>query len=221
MERQRLQLLASEVLAQEAQLRALRYQLQPHFIFNTLNSISTLVLDNQPRAATQMIAKLGNLLRSTLDSPDTHQIALMEEIAVTDEYLAIERTRLGSRLAVSFEIDPDTNRARVPRFLLQPLVENAIRHGIARHAQGGQILIRADKLGTHLYMRIENEGYGRHRPLVSRTPSKFGGLGLANTRTRLQQIYGTAATLEATACTDSKYVVLISLPFSIDGLDRN
>src|SRR5256886_7820191 len=124
-------MLKAVALAQEAQLKMLRYQLQPHFLFNTLNAISTLVLDNQPRIATQMIARLADLLRRTLESPDVHQVSLKEEIAVTKEYLALEKVRFGPRLMVTFAIDPETQDALVPRFLLQPLVENAIRHGIA------------------------------------------------------------------------------------------
>ena len=97
-------------------MRALRYQLQPHFLFNTLNAISTLVLDNQPRIATQMIARLADLLRRTLESPDTHQVSLKEEIAVTKEYLALEKVRFGPRLTVTYAIDPETQEAQVPRF---------------------------------------------------------------------------------------------------------
>src|SRR5690242_19290319 len=104
-------------MAREAQLRSLRYQLQPHFHFNTLNAISTLVLDNQPRVATQMIARLADLLRRTLESPDTHQVSLKEEIAVTSEYLALEKVRFGSRLNVTYVIAQETQEAQVPRFL--------------------------------------------------------------------------------------------------------
>jgi len=214
-EEQRLQLMASESLAREAQLQALRYQLQPHFLFNTLNAISTLVLDNQPRAATQMIARLADLLRSTLDSPDIHQVPLADEITVTEEYLAIEKVRFGVRLSVSFEVDPETKDAQVPRFLLQPLVENAIRHGIARRPQGGQVSIRATMRGNSLFMQVENEGVEEHYPAVASITARNQGLGLTNTRTRLQQIYGSAARMDTVAGPDGSYVVSLSMPFSI------
>jgi hypothetical protein len=215
LEEQRLKLLASESLAREAQLRALRYQLQPHFLFNTLNAISTLVLDNQPRVATQMIAKLGDLLRSTLDAPDTHQVSLAEEIAVAEEYLAIEEVRFGARLSVSFKIAPKAREAQVPRFLLQPLVENAIRQGVSKRREGGQIAIRASALDGDLRIEVENEGIqtiGMDAPDLT---DQGRGLGLANTRARLDQLYGSAATLNTRTRENGNFEVSISIPLSI------
>jgi anti-sigma regulatory factor (Ser/Thr protein kinase) len=214
-ERQRIQLAASELLAQQAQLRALRYQLQPHFLFNTLNAISTLVLDNEPRTASQMIAKLANLLRSTLDAPDKHQVTLTDEINLTNEYVAVEQIRFGSRLSVYYEMNSDIAAAQVPRFLLQPLVENAIRYGIAKRKQGGRIDIRATRSGGSLLIEVQNEG-------VQKMPSKAAigadgnlGLGLKNTRTRLQEVYGDAATMGTFSNEDGTYTVSISVPFNI------
>jgi LytS/YehU family sensor histidine kinase len=212
-ERRRLQ--ALEVMARDAQMRALRYQLQPHFLFNILNAISTLVLDNQPRIATQMIARLADLLRKTLESPDTHQVSLKEEIAVTKEYLALEKIRFGPRLMVTFAIDPETQEALVPRFLLQPLVENAIRHGIARRPDGGNLVLRSDMAGGRLRVRIENDGAEDDEPVLWRnTASPHRGVGLTNTRARLQQMYGYEATLETHATASGAYEVRISMPFS-------
>jgi two-component system sensor histidine kinase AlgZ len=213
-QRQRLQTL--EAMARQAQMRALRYQLQPHFLFNTLNAISTLVLDNQPRIATQMIARLADLLRRTLESPDTHQVSLKEEIAVTKEYLALEKVRFGSRLSVTFEIDPETQEAQVPRFLLQPLVENAIRHGIAKRPDGGNIILHSELVGGRLRVRIENDEAEDDEPVLRRnTATPHRGVGLTNTRARLQQMYGHEATLETHATTRGTYEVRISMPFSI------
>jgi two-component system sensor histidine kinase AlgZ len=215
LEEQRQRLQALEAMARQAQMRALRYQLQPHFLFNTLNAISTLVLDNQPRIATQMIARLADLLRRTLESPDTHQVSLKEEIAVTKEYLALEKVRFGSRLNVTFQIDPETQEAQVPRFLLQPLVENAIRHGIAKRPDGGNIILHCELAGGRLRVRIENDEAEDDEPVLRRnsaTPHR--GVGLTNTRARLQQMYGHEATLETHATTRGTYEVRISTPFS-------
>ncbi len=213
-EKQRLQ--ALEVMAREAQMRALRYQLQPHFLFNTLNAISTLVLDNQPRIATQMIARLADLLRRTLESPDTHQVSLREEIAVTKEYLALEKVRFGPRLMVSFEIEPETQEAQVPRFLLQPLVENAVRHGIAKRPQGGNLVLRSEAIHGRLRIKIENDSAeDDDEPVLRRnaaTPHR--GVGLTNTRARLEQMYGHEAALETHATASGTYEVRISMPFS-------
>ena len=150
-------LLAFEATAREAQLQALRYQLQPHFLFNTLNAISTLVVSKQPEQATEMIARLGGLLRNTLSFPETHVVTLREEFAVTEEYLSIEQVRFGSRLTVSLDMSPKAYEAQVPRFLLQPIVENAIRHGIARCPNGGEVVIRASAIADQLRIEIEND----------------------------------------------------------------
>jgi two-component system sensor histidine kinase AlgZ len=212
-ERRRLQ--ALEGMAREAQMRALRYQLQPHFLFNTLNAISTLVLDNQPRIATQMIARLADLLRRTLESPDVHQVSLKEEIAVTKEYLALEKIRFGPRLTVTFAIDPATQEALVPRFLLQPLVENAIRHGIAKRPDGGTLVLHSDMAGGRLRIRIENDGAEDDEPVLNRsTTTPHRGVGLTNTRARLEQMYAYEATLETHATANGTYEVRISMPFS-------
>ena len=215
LEEERGRLQALEVMAREAQMRALRYQLQPHFLFNTLNAISTLVLDNQPRIATQMIARLADLLRRTLEAPDVHQVSLQEEIAVTKEYLALEKVRFGPRLTVTFEIDPGTHDALVPRFLLQPLVENAIRHGIAKRPQGGTLVLRSESAGGRLQVRIENDGVDDDEPVLRRnTATPHRGVGLTNTRARLEQMYGHEATLETHATANGTYEVRLSMPFS-------
>ena len=215
LEEQRRRLQVLEAMARESQMRALRYQLQPHFLFNTLNAISTLVLDNQPRIATQMIARLADLLRRTLESPDTHQVSLKEEIAVTKEYLALEKVRFGPRLMLTFEIDPETAEAQVPRFLLQPLVENAIRHGIAKRPQGGNLVLHSESVGGRLRVRIENDEAEDDEPVLRRnTATPHRGVGLANTRARLHQMYGYEATLETHATAHGTYEVRISMPFS-------
>jgi two-component system sensor histidine kinase AlgZ len=216
------QLVASELMAAEAQslaremqLRALRYQLQPHFLFNTLNAISTLVLDNQPRVATQMISHLASLLRSTLDSPDRDIVSLAEEIAVTEQYLAIEEVRFGARLKVRLDLDRDAMQTQVPRLLLQPLVENAIRHGIAKRADGGNIAICATASDTTLSVRITNELPETASPTTYNGIKHWGGLGLANVRKRLEQSFGAAGTLKTRNTAEGLFEVTISLPLAL------
>jgi two-component system sensor histidine kinase AlgZ len=208
----------AQSLAREMQLRALRYQLQPHFLFNTLNAISTLVLDNQPRVATQMIAHLANLLRSTLDAPDRDIVSLAEEISVMEEYLAIEQVRFGSGLTVSLELDPEAMQAQVPRLLLQPLVENSIRHGIAKRADGGSLVLHARVWEGTLQIQITNE-LPEYVETVSRNGAKaWGGLGLVNVRTRLEQVFGADGKLATRRTEDGYFEVKISLPLSLSGV---
>ncbi|MGD0891125.1 MAG: histidine kinase [Terracidiphilus sp.] len=216
------QLVASELLAAEAQsmaremqLRALRYQLQPHFLFNTLNAISTLVLDNQPRVATQMISHLANLLRSTLDSPDRDIVSLAEEIAVTEQYLAIEEVRFGSRLKVRLDLDREAMQTQVPRLLLQPLVENAIRHGIAKRADGGNIVICATVSNATLSVRITNELPETVSATAYNGTKQWGGLGLVNVRKRLEQSFGAAGKLNTRNTPEGFFEVVISLPLAL------
>jgi Histidine kinase len=213
------QLVASELLAMEAQslaremqLRALRYQLQPHFLFNTLNAISTLVLDDQPRVARQMITHLANLLRSTLESPDRDYVSLADEIAVTEEYLAIEEVRFGSRLKVTLDLDSEAMQTQVPRLLLQPLVENAIRHGIAKRADGGSIVVRATARETTLSVQIINELPDVTDPSGPNGTKTWGGLGLTNVRERMEQAFGDAGILSTRNTPDGFFETTISFP---------
>jgi LytS/YehU family sensor histidine kinase len=160
-EEQRSRVLALEATAREAQLRALHYQLQPHFLFNTLNAISSLVVSKQPELATEMISKLAGLLRNTLSFPEAHVVTLREELAVTEEYLSIEQVRFGTRLAVSLIVSSTAYDAQVPRFLLQPIVENAIRHGIARRPNGGQVYDQSVRKRRENSNRDRKRLYGR------------------------------------------------------------
>jgi hypothetical protein len=209
-EEQRARVLASEATAREAQLQALRYQLQPHFLFNTLNAISSLVVSKQPELATEMIAKLAALLRNTLSFPEAHVVTLREELAVTEEYLSIEQVRFGPRLAVSLSVSPAASEAQVPRFLLQPIVENAIRHGIARCPNGGQVWITASVIEGQLRIAIEND---RTEGLLQ-AGDEGNGLGLANTRTRLEKLYGERGSVTVTTSQNSRFLVLIQFPLT-------
>jgi LytS/YehU family sensor histidine kinase len=207
-EEQRGRLLQSEATAREAQLQALRYQLQPHFLFNTLNAISSLVVSKQPERATEMIAKLAALLRNTLSVPEAHVVTLREELAVTEEYLSIEQVRFGPRLTVSLSVSPEASQALVPRFLLQPIVENAIRHGIARCPTGGEVSITASVIEGRLRIDIEND---RMDDLLH--PGDEGnGLGLANTKTRLEKLYGELGSITVTTEQNNRFLVSIQFP---------
>jgi LytS/YehU family sensor histidine kinase len=210
-EEQRGRLLAFEATAREAQLQALRYQLQPHFLFNTLNAVSTLVVSKQPEQATEMIAKLAGLLRNTLSFPETHVVTLREELAVTEEYLSIEQVRFGPRLAVSLSVSAKAYEAQVPRFLLQPIVENAIRHGIARCPNGGEVAIRASAVAEQLRIEIENDRLNLGPPQPG---EQAEGFGLANTRTRLETLYGAQGSITVSTFQNNRFLVLIQFPLT-------
>jgi len=209
-EEQRERLLKSEATAREAQLQALHYQLQPHFLFNTLNAVSSLVVSKQPERATEMIAKLAALLRNTLSFPEAHVVTLREELAVTEEYLSIEQVRFGPRLAVSLSVSADAYEAQVPRFLLQPIVENAIRHGIARCPNGGEVAIRATASEGRLRIDIEND----HTEVLLQSGHEGNGLGLANTKTRLEKLYGEQGSVTATTAQNNRFLVSIQFPLT-------
>lgn len=195
----------------DAELRALRYQLQPHFLFNTLNAISTLVATGREREARQMIARLGDFLRATLESAGTHEVALADELALTDSYLAIEQARLGDRLRIERAVDEDTLHALVPHLLLQPLVENAIRHGLAPRLQPGRLQLAAWREGARLQLRLSND-LEAGAAQVQRESGK-PGIGLRNVAERLQQLYGDAASLQAGLVAADRFEVSLELPW--------
>src|SRR5271170_5033827 len=184
-ERERLLRAESEV--REARLLALRYQLNPHFLFNSLNAVSTLVLDGNAAAATRMLAQIGDLLRSSLDSEVTAEVALGQELVFTEGYLAIEQTRLGDRLKFDIVIPMETRDALVPSMLLQPLVENAVRYGVAPLIEGGWITINSALHDNRLRIVVVNSG----RRGEGEQTKNGNGIGLGNTAARLKSMYGT------------------------------
>ena len=179
----------AEALAREARLQALRYQLNPHFLFNTLNAISTLVVKGEAAAANHMLVQLAGFLRTTLDGPSVQEIQLRHEMSNTEQYLEIEKARLGDRLELDFSIAPGVQSALVPSLLLQPLVENAIRHGIASNPKGGQLTIQADRVVDRIRLIISDNG-NRGRPYENRSGIHRRGVGLSNTIERLRVLYG-------------------------------
>jgi two-component system, LytTR family, sensor kinase len=184
----------AESLAHQARLQALRYQLNPHFLFNTLNAISTLVVDKRNAEAGKMIARLSDFLRLTLDRPDVEEVPLADEIEFVRRYLEIEQVRFGDRLSVKIEVDDDAWSARVPALVLQPLVENAIRHGVAPREEGGNVTIEARAVDGRLHLAVADDGPGLsgngsgNGNGLPRTECR--GIGLANTRERLEELYG-------------------------------
>ena len=176
-----------EAMLTSAKLQALRMQINPHFLFNTLNSISALVYVN-PRAADEMLGDLSELLRRSLDSMEEQEIPLAQELEFIGAYLSIEQKRFGERLRVEQKVPEELMNALVPALILQPLVENAIRHGIEPRRGPGLILIEAKKEGKHLRLIVRDDGRGL--PDADLTSSGRRGIGLANTQARLQELYG-------------------------------
>jgi two-component system, LytTR family, sensor kinase len=196
----------------EAQLRALKMQLHPHFLFNTLHSISSLVLEDPPKA-NSMIARLGDFLRLTLDHSDQQVVTLQEELEFVRCYLEIEQVRFGDRLTLNYEIEAATLSAEVPHLILQPVVENAIQHAIAPRAQAGHIDIVATRHDHLLRLEVRDSGPGIEKPA---TPSPRHGVGLNNVQARLERLYGAASSLEMANQRDSGLTVVIQLPFRLD-----
>jgi signal transduction histidine kinase len=210
---QRERALAAESLAHQAQLQALRYQLNPHFLFNTLNAISTLIVERQHRDAERMVARLSDFLRLTLESSSAAEIPLAEELAFVRQYLEIQQVRFGERLQVAYDVDAEALSACVPPLLLQPLVENAVRHGITSREEGGRLTLDARRVGGHLHLRVADDGPG---PPDAATMTASDGVGLSNVQARLQALYGDDARFQMERADGGGCVVSITLPFHTD-----
>jgi len=195
----------------EAQLQALQRQLHPHFLFNTLNTISGLI-QTDPKAADVMIDRLGDLLRMTLRTSDVQEVPLKDELEVLQKYLEIEQTRFGDRLHVTFDIEPETLDACVPNFLLQPLVENAIRHGIAPKTRPGWLVVHVNRDADELALDVRDSGGGVP---PDRLLALNGGVGLENTRARLEHLYRSQFSLRF-ANVPGGFSVSIRIPFKPD-----
>jgi two-component system, LytTR family, sensor kinase len=205
---ERERLARAEAVAREARLSALRNQLNPHFLFNSLNSVSTLVVEGNAPAATRMLTQIAELLRTTLEGPLLDEVSLSEEVDFIKRYLAIEQTRLGERLQVEMAIGPDTLDAAVPTLFLQPLVENAIRHGIAPAVAGGSIAIRSERQSSQLRILVKNTGNNRGQP-----GEIAKGIGLVNTFERLRTLYGSDQKINLQWPESGGCEVLIEIPF--------
>ena len=206
----------------QTQLQILKMQLHPHFLFNTLNAISALIHQDVD-LADRMIARLGDLLRTTLENVNKQEIALEEELEFIQPYLEIEKARLGSRLTVQMQIDPAVLSARVPNMILQPLVENAIRHGIAPRVEPGKVEIEAGRDNGYLRLAVKDDGPGLQTfvysaqktasPLHSEQSGHVPGIGLANTRARLEKLYGSNQRLDLINNPGGGLQVDITIPY--------
>jgi two-component system sensor histidine kinase AlgZ len=179
----------AEGLAREARLEALRYQLNPHFLFNALNGISSLVVQGNSAAANRMLVQLASFLRLTLYGLDVQEIPLHQEIANTEHYLAIEKARLGDRLELEFAVAPEVQDALVPPLFLQPLVENAIRHGIAPNPTGGKLTIQAQWATGRVRVTVSNDSIDT-QPHQNEPGTQRRRFGLSNTMERFRVLYG-------------------------------
>jgi signal transduction histidine kinase len=200
----------------QAQLEMLKMQLHPHFLFNTLHAISTLI-HKDPDAADEMVAQLSDLLRMTLATIGVQEVTLQQELEFLARYLEIQKTRFQDRLEVILDIPPETLDVRVPNQVLQPIVENAIRHGIDARSGQGVIEIRARATDHMLELTVRDDGPGLRSEVKldaqpDNAPREGRGIGLANTRARLRELYGPASTLHLGNHPDGGAIVTLSLP---------
>ncbi|HJR58187.1 MAG TPA: histidine kinase [Vicinamibacterales bacterium] len=206
-ELRRREVAASQLTASlsEARLQALRAQLNPHFLFNTLNAISVLAMKGDSARVTRTLSLLSDLLRLTIDGLP-QEVPLAQELELTDRYLEIQRVRFPDRLRVEREISPEVEDAMVPSLVLQPIVENAVLHGVARQVEGGWITLRARRRGEHLELQVSDTGPGFKRSVGQE------GIGLTNTRARLEQLYGDS---QRVTCENNAHGACVSilLPF--------
>jgi two-component system LytT family sensor kinase len=209
----RSELRASQLEAQVAQARlgTLKAQLQPHFLFNTLNAIVVLVRQQKGRQAEETLARFSDLLRAVLADMEAQEVSLARELEYLKLYLSIEQLRFSDRLRVEFDVDPEVLDAAVPHMGLQPIVENAIRHGVGARSTPGVISIRAHRNGDQLHLTVRDDGPG-----FSAQCAQAGmGLGLANTRARLKQLYGENAELRTESAEAGGAIVTLVLPVGI------
>ena len=192
----------------ETELKALREQLRPHFLFNTMNTIAVLVREQKNDAAVTLIARLSTLLRMSLDQNRAHEVTLREELDFLERYVEIQKVRFSDRLEVNIAVDPAALTVSIPNLLLQPIVENAILHGIAPKTTPGRVDVLAHVEGNGLHLEVRDDGVG----LPSATHPGKTGIGLANTRARLEKIYGANHRLTLTSEPGRGVTVHIELP---------
>ena len=198
----------------EANLQALQRQLHPHFLFNTLNTISAL-MHRDTDAADAMLERLSDLLRLTLDRIGTQQVTLKDELDFLRKYLEIEKTRFGERLTVHIDVEMDTLDAAVPNLVLQPLVENALRHGIGPKIGGGRVDVSARREGAELWLEVRDNGVGLAKDAF------HNGVGLTNTRSRLEHLYGDRYRFECHTPPGGGLLVTVVIPFTAEGTGQS
>jgi LytS/YehU family sensor histidine kinase len=193
----------------EARLGALRMQLQPHFLLNSLNAVTVIVRDRDTATATRVLEQLGDLLRRVMRSDRPQEVTLAEELEFVRQYLAIEEVRFSDRLRPVIDVDPGFLSAAVPEFLLQPLVENAVRHGLARRVGATLLSISARREGDHLVLSVTDDGPGPE----DAAPEPGEGVGLGNTRERLASLYGDRASLTLARTPEGGATATVRLPY--------
>ncbi len=202
--------------AHQAQLKMLRYQLNPHFLFNTLNAISTLILEHDTDHANQMVTRLSRFLRYSLDNDPMQRVSLDQELAALHLYLEIEQVRFDERLKIETDIEALARRALIPSLLLQPIVENAIKYAIAPSERGGTIRITANVRGAQLHIAVIDNGPGLAEPAAVNGGTSHAasrGVGLVNTRQRLEEIYPRNHSFSMTNMTPQGLNVCVRIPF--------
>jgi len=207
-EAHRLRAARLEARLAQARLQALTLELRPHFLFNALNSVAELIHEN-PDAAERMVQRLGELLRRTLETDGAREVPLERELALAADYLSVEAVRFQDRLTVDYDVAVEARGGRVPAMLLLPLVENAVRHGLALRAGAGRVGIRARRAADRLELEVWDDGPGLPGP----AGSERWGIGLANTRARLAQLYGAAHSFELAPRDPCGVVVRVTMPF--------
>ncbi len=205
--------LKANTLAHEAQLKMLRYQLNPHFLFNTLNAISTLVLDNHAKRANEMVIRLSDFLRYSLDNDPMQKVTLEQEINTLNLYLDIEKVRFEERLNLDFELEGDAGKALIPSLILQPLVENSIKYAIADSEIGGTISLKAKIFANDLLIELKDDGPGAK--LVEDSLPNGRGVGVRNTRDRLNELYADKHSFTISNIEPSGLQVSIRIPFEV------
>ena len=192
---------------QQAELEMLKMQMQPHFFFNTLNAISALMY-RSPKEADRMIIQLGDMFRIALRKDKTQEISLKEELEFTQAFLQIHKTLMGKRLQTEWDIEPEALGAQVPNLILQPLAENAVQHGLSPLEEGGRITISAAKQNGNLLLQVTDNGIGFDSAI-----KRFGGIGLSNTRARLENLYGAQQKFSINEASAGGVSVKIEIPF--------
>lgn len=204
--------LAATAQAHQAKLQMLRYQLNPHFLFNTLNAISTLVLDKQPKQANSMLTKLSAFLRFSLVSQPMQKTTLEEELYALSLYLDIERVRFQERLKIIIQVSDEAKGALIPSLLLQPLVENSIKYAVTPQINGGTITVHAEINNQKLNITLSDDGPGFNKKKTGKNNPNSSGVGIANTRERLRKLYPNASSFDLISKESKGVTIKISLP---------
>jgi two-component system, LytTR family, sensor kinase len=195
-------------MADTARLRVLQSQLNPHFLFNSLNGVATLIRENNRPDASKMVSTLSDFLRATLHRVDVPQITISEELVFLDQYLQLQQLRFAERLRVEIDVQEDTYSALIPTLILQPLIENAVQHGVLMRESGGSVLVSIRRHGDELRVLVEDDGPGP----AAAEPEHFG-IGLTNTAERLRALYAGDAAMSIGRAASGGFAVQLSLPF--------